>query len=254
MTWPARPRPRHRGLPPWRRPPCGRQARASASCLRAWITRLVRAGMRSGCPIAGEAERCRSWPLRPARGEPGSCIRGARDRLSSAERSGAKPTAHSSALLALIGARRSRSASRRGVWASLRPAYHGAATDCVRSKVRRGGTALGIGTFDVVNIAETSLHMHLLLELALGWSGAAGDLLERYSADRMIAARLERLASLGQLRIVNGRCYVANRSTLPGGRHRRVAHCFGLLTSPTSLTNPPGAFIEPPGADRGGRR
>ena len=55
--------------------------------------------------------------------------------------------------------------------------------------------ALAVLYIDVVNIAETSLHMHLLLELA--WSGATlvADLLERYSADRMIAARLERLTS-----------------------------------------------------------
>jgi hypothetical protein len=74
--------------------------------------------------------------------------------------------------------------------------------------------ALGILYIDVVNIAETSLHMHLLLELA--WSGGVPVvvLLERYSADRMMAARLARLTSLGQIRTADGRCYIANRSTL----------------------------------------
>ena len=59
--------------------------------------------------------------------------------------------------------------------------------------------ALGILYIDIVNIAETSLHMHLLLELA--WSGGVpmADLLDRYSAERMIAARLERLTSIGQV-------------------------------------------------------
>jgi len=74
--------------------------------------------------------------------------------------------------------------------------------------------ALGILYIDVVNIAETSLHMHLLLELA--WSGGVpeAEVLDRYSPDRMIAARLERLTSIGQLRVVDGRCYIANRSAL----------------------------------------
>jgi hypothetical protein len=74
--------------------------------------------------------------------------------------------------------------------------------------------ALAVLYLDVVNIAETSLHMHLLLELAWNRATPIADLLERYSADRMIAARLERLTSLGQVRIADGRCYVGNRSTL----------------------------------------
>ncbi|MDP1571567.1 MAG: hypothetical protein Q8L86_16355 [Vicinamibacterales bacterium] len=67
---------------------------------------------------------------------------------------------------------------------------------------------------DVVNIAETSLHMHLLLQVA--WSGPLDieGLLERYSASRMIASRLERLASIGQLRVEAGHAHLADRSTL----------------------------------------
>lgn len=74
--------------------------------------------------------------------------------------------------------------------------------------------ALSVLYIDVVNVAETSLHMHLLLQIA--WAGRVemAALLERYSAARMIASRLHRLASIGQLRVADGRCYLANRSTL----------------------------------------
>jgi hypothetical protein len=163
------------------------------------------------------------------------------------ERSGAKPTAHSSALWALIGA-----LIPVGL-ATWRLGFfdpgHGAATGlCALVYVAAVYGALGILYLDVVNIAETSLHMHLLLELAWGGAVPLADLLERYSADRMIAARLERLASLGQLRIVDGRCYVANRSTLYlAGAIDAWRTVLGLPTSP------PGVFIEPSGADRGRR-
>lgn len=74
--------------------------------------------------------------------------------------------------------------------------------------------ALAVLYVDVVNVAETSLHMHLLLQIA--WAGRVemAALLERYSATRMIASRLHRLASIGQLRVVDERCHLANRSTL----------------------------------------
>jgi hypothetical protein len=96
--------------------------------------------------------------------------------------------------------------------------------------------ALAILYIDVVNIAETSLHMHLLLELA--WTGGVpmADLLERYSADRMIAARLERLTSLGQVRVTGDRCYVGNRSTLRvAGAIDAWRVVLGLPTTPSSM-------------------
>jgi hypothetical protein len=160
------------------------------------------------------------------------------------DRAGAKPTAHSSALLALIGVLVPvfLAAWRLGF---LDSGQDRAAGLCALVYVATVYGALGILYLDVVNIAETSLHMHLLLELA--WSGAVplADLLERYSNDRMIAARLERLASLGQLRIVDGRCYIANRSTLylAGG----IDAWRTLLGLPTS---PPAAPIEPSAVDR----
>jgi hypothetical protein len=164
------------------------------------------------------------------------------------EQSGAKPTAHSSALLALIG----------GfipvglvTWRlGFFDPGHGAAEvlgAIVYVAVVYG--ALGILYLDVVNIAETSLHMHLLLELAWGGAVPLADLLERYSADRMIAARLERLTSLGQLRVVDGRCYVANRSTLYlAGAIDAWRTVIGLPTSP------PGVPAGPSAVDQGRQR
>jgi hypothetical protein len=93
--------------------------------------------------------------------------------------------------------------------------------------------ALGILYLDVVNIAETSLHMHLLLEIAWSDRPSLAALIERYSPDRMVAERLDRLTALGQVRAVDGRYYLGSRSAL------RLATCvdawrriLGLPTSP----------------------
>jgi hypothetical protein len=93
--------------------------------------------------------------------------------------------------------------------------------------------ALSVFYIDLINIAETSLHMHMLLELA--WSGgtSVAEMVERYSAERMIATRLERLTSLGQVRVEQGRYRIADRSTL---RVARLVDAWrmvlGLPTAP----------------------
>jgi hypothetical protein len=164
------------------------------------------------------------------------------------DRTGAKPTAHSSAMLALIGAFIPVGVA---TWrlGFFDPGQGAAAALCAVVYVMAVYGALGILYLDVVNIAETSLHMHLLLELAWGGAVPLADLLERYSADRMIAARLERLTSLGQLRIVDGRCHVANRSTLYlAGAIDAWRTVLGLPTSP------PGVPAEPSALDRGRQR
>jgi len=154
---------------------------------------------------------------------------------------GAKPSAHSSALIALLAAfvvvaaaawRLGAFDPRLGVMTAL----------CTAAYLAAVYAALGILYIDVVNIAETSLHMHLLLELA--WSGGipVADLLDRYSADRMIAARLERLTSIGQVRIVDGRCYIASRSSLHlAGALDAWRVVLGLPTSPPDVATEPSA-------------
>jgi hypothetical protein len=120
------------------------------------------------------------------------------------DRSGAKPSAHSSAFVALLVTFALVAAVAWQLDVSL----------CGFVYLAIVYAALAVLYVDVVNIAETSLHMHLLLELA--WSGGVvlADLLDRYSAERMVAARLERLTSIGQVRVENGRCYISNRSAL----------------------------------------
>jgi hypothetical protein len=136
---------------------------------------------------------------------------------------GARPTAHSSALAALAGAFAAVGAV---AWAI-------GTTACGVLYTAIVFAAVGVLYIDVVNIAETSLHMHLLLELR--WSGGAdlAEVLDRYSADRMIAARLERLTSIGQICVVDGRCSIGDRSAL---RLARVVDAWrivlGLPTAP----------------------
>jgi hypothetical protein len=150
---------------------------------------------------------------------------------------GARPTAHFSALVALLGSFVVVCGVgwRLGILDGSRDV-----SLCAVAYLACVYGALGILYIDVVNIAETSLHMHLLLELA--WSGGVPvvALLERYSADRMTAARLERLTSLGQIRTADGRCYIANRSTL------YLAGCIDAWRVVLGLpTVPPGAASEP---------
>src|SRR5262249_21158975 len=59
--------------------------------------------------------------------------------------------------------------------------------------------ALAILYVDAVNIAETSLHMHVLLEVMWSERPSLARLIDRYGAERMIAERLERLTALGQV-------------------------------------------------------
>jgi hypothetical protein len=160
------------------------------------------------------------------------------------DRARAKPTAHSSALVALLvtfvavcGAGWQLGVFDRGrdVMTPL----------CAFAYIAGVYTGLAILYIDVVNIAETSLHMHLLLELA--WSGGMpmADLLERYSADRMIAARIERLTSLGQMRIADDRCYIANRSTLYlAGSVNAWRVVLGLPTAPPAPASGPSVARE----------
>ena len=161
------------------------------------------------------------------------------------DRAGARPAVHASALVALIAAfvPVCGVAWRLGIF----DASQGAATAlCAFAYVAIVYGALAVLYVDVVNIAETSLHMHLLLEIA--WSGGVplADLLERYSSDRMIAARLERLTSIGQVRIANGRCSVANRSALYlAGAIDAWRVVLGLPTTPPDAANAPAAAGRP---------
>jgi hypothetical protein len=75
--------------------------------------------------------------------------------------------------------------------------------------------ALSILYLDIVNIAETSLHMHLLLEVAWNDRLSLARLIEKYSPAHMVGQRLDRLTALGQVRRDGDRYYLGgNRSAL----------------------------------------
>jgi hypothetical protein len=85
---------------------------------------------------------------------------------------------------------------------------------CLLAYVLATYGALAVLYVDIVNIAETSLHMHLLLEIAWSEQPSLERLVARYSPGRMVGERLDRLTALGQVRLVDGRYYLANRSAL----------------------------------------
>ena len=75
--------------------------------------------------------------------------------------------------------------------------------------------ALSILYLDIVNIAETSLHMHLLLEVAWNDRLSLQRLIDKYSPAHMVGERLDRLTALGQVRRDGDRYYLGgNRSAL----------------------------------------
>jgi hypothetical protein len=125
---------------------------------------------------------------------------------------GHRQTAHASAFVAILG---TLAVLLGATWWLAVPAGTSLGNlVCTLAYVTAVFAGLAVLYVDVVNVAETSLHMHLLLELAWGGGVRIADLHERYSAERMIAVRLERLSGIGQLRIADGRCYILNRSAL----------------------------------------
>jgi hypothetical protein len=145
-------------------------------------------------------------------------------------RTGRRPTAHTSALGAIA------------LWfvvtmtSAIVVVWHAtgapASMICSIAYVAATYVVLAILYIDVVNIAETSLHMHLLLEVMWSEEPSLTWLVERYGAERMIGERLERLTALGQVRAAGGRFYLANRSTLR--LNRLIDFWRAVLGLPTS--------------------
>ncbi|MGB6943706.1 MAG: hypothetical protein WBE37_15000 [Bryobacteraceae bacterium] len=78
--------------------------------------------------------------------------------------------------------------------------------------------ALGFLYFNLLNLSETSLHVHILMDLLLSGSMPAGELAARYGVDNMIETRIERMIQLGQLQAQGASFVVNNRSLLHVGR------------------------------------
>jgi hypothetical protein len=148
---------------------------------------------------------------------------------------GRRPTAHTSAFAAIIGCAVVLLAAVGALaWNAVTGSPVTAA--CLLAYVLALYGSLAVLYLDVVNIAETSLHMHLLLEIAWSERPSLGRLIERYSPERMVEERLARLIALGQVRLVDGRYQLANRSALRLSRAidfwRTV---LGLPTSPATV-------------------
>ena len=96
--------------------------------------------------------------------------------------------------------------------------------------------ALALLYLDVVNIAETSLHMHLLLEIAWDDRQSLAGLIDKYSPAHMVGARLDRLTALGQVRLEGGHYRLDDRSALQlAGAIDSWRRVIGLPTSPDDI-------------------
>ncbi|MBI3548164.1 MAG: hypothetical protein HY078_03825 [Elusimicrobia bacterium] len=71
-------------------------------------------------------------------------------------------------------------------------------------------SGLAFAYVQVYNMSETSRRIHILTRLSKGPASAA-EFSEKYSPERQLAIRLERLVSLGQIRLEDGRYALASK-------------------------------------------
>ncbi len=126
--------------------------------------------------------------------------------------SGRRPTAHASALVGIVVSMVAAAAvvGFTGWWV-------GAAASLVIAQLAYlagAGAAMAILYLDAVNIAETSLHMHMLLRVAWGETTSLPALIEQYSPEHMVEERLQRLIGLGQVRREGAGFFVRDHSVL----------------------------------------
>lgn len=78
--------------------------------------------------------------------------------------------------------------------------------------------AFGFVYFQLFNISETSLHMHVMLDILLTPALRRDELMRKYNVDSMIKVRLERLVAMGQLSVRDGRFYLRKKLFLHGAK------------------------------------
>jgi hypothetical protein len=91
--------------------------------------------------------------------------------------------------------------------------------------------ALAFWYLQLLNVSETSLRVHILMELLVEGPIPAVALWKRYSANEMIATRIERMIALGQLTERKGR-YVLTSSTVLVTIGRLIHYWRLLLAMP----------------------
>ena len=65
-------------------------------------------------------------------------------------------------------------------------------------------------------MTDTSMHVHILTEFYRAKDLSKAELLERYSKDTIVSARIKRLLTLDQLRLRDGKLTIAGRTVLAG--------------------------------------
>lgn len=74
----------------------------------------------------------------------------------------------------------------------------------------------------IFTVTETSMHTHLLVEIGREDGIALSELQRRYNKTTIIAARVERLIEIGQLRLREGRLILGGRWVLVGAEGARL--------------------------------
>jgi len=78
--------------------------------------------------------------------------------------------------------------------------------------------AIGFCYFHLLNATETSLSIHILMEMLSEGSISVEKLRRNYSPKEIIEARIDRMVSLGQMEERNGRFVLGNRTILWSGK------------------------------------
>jgi hypothetical protein len=78
--------------------------------------------------------------------------------------------------------------------------------------------SLALCYFLVSNTSETSLHVHILMEVLLAEGLSSDELAKRYNSEHMIDARIDRMITAGQLVERGGAYIVTGRAVLIVGK------------------------------------
>jgi hypothetical protein len=105
-------------------------------------------------------------------------------------------------------------------WEFARKAGSGNAFDivCAIAYVLLTYNGFGFCYFHFFNATETSLHVHIMMEILAAGSIPSEKLTRRYSAKEMIGVRIERMIALGQLQERDGYFVLNDRTLLLVGK------------------------------------
>lgn len=98
--------------------------------------------------------------------------------------------------------------------AADRPAVYAEDAFCVLIYFVLVYLMIGYLYISFLNLSDTSLHIHILMEIALAGQLALSSLEQEYNKDTMVDAKIHRLISLGLLRDEKGQLYSANKGYL----------------------------------------